>query len=102
MLTVKTELLEALRQALEHLMPGAGAQCAFESPKVAAHGDLATTVAIQQQDHQRFRSLLEQALAVDVNTAVDQRLANAVAQDKAMWYLANIDRFFILEESNTP
>ena len=47
MLTVKTELLEALRQALEHLMPGAGAQCAFESPKVAAHGDLATTVAMQ-------------------------------------------------------
>jgi arginyl-tRNA synthetase len=47
MLTVKTELLEALRQALEHLMPGAGDQCAFESPKVAAHGDLATTVAMQ-------------------------------------------------------
>ncbi len=47
MLTVKTELLQALRQALEHLSPGAGDKCAFESPKVAAHGDLATTAAMQ-------------------------------------------------------
>ncbi|MFZ4622960.1 MAG: arginine--tRNA ligase [Rhodoferax sp.] len=44
---VKTELLEALRLALEHLMPGAGEKAAFESPKVAAHGDLATTAAMQ-------------------------------------------------------
>jgi arginyl-tRNA synthetase len=47
MLTVKTELLEALRLALEDLSPGAGAKAAFESPKVAAHGDLATTAAMQ-------------------------------------------------------
>ncbi|MDD2925772.1 arginine--tRNA ligase [Rhodoferax sp.] len=47
MLTVKTELLEALRLALEDLQPGAGAKAAFESPKVAAHGDLATTAAMQ-------------------------------------------------------
>lgn len=47
MLTVKTELLEALRTALEDLLPGAGAKSAFESPKVAAHGDLATTAAMQ-------------------------------------------------------
>ncbi len=47
MLNVKTELLEALRQALENLHPGAGAKAVFESPKVAAHGDLATTAAMQ-------------------------------------------------------
>ena len=47
MLIVKTELLEALRTALEDLLPGAGAKAAFESPKVAAHGDLATTAAMQ-------------------------------------------------------
>ena len=47
MLTVKTELLEALRLALEDLLPGAGVKAAFESPKVAAHGDLATTAAMQ-------------------------------------------------------
>ncbi|MCM2295530.1 arginine--tRNA ligase [Rhodoferax sp.] len=47
MLIVKTQLLEALRATLEDLQPGAGAKAAFESPKVAAHGDLATTAAMQ-------------------------------------------------------
>jgi len=47
MLTVKTELLKALAAALEQLAPDAGAKAAFESPKVAAHGDLATTAAMQ-------------------------------------------------------
>jgi arginyl-tRNA synthetase len=47
MLSVKIELLESLAQALEKLLPGAGAKAAFESPKVAAHGDLATTAAMQ-------------------------------------------------------
>ncbi|MFT6589856.1 MAG: arginyl-tRNA synthetase, partial [Rhodoferax sp.] len=47
MLSVKIELLEILAQALEKLLPGAGVKAAFESPKVAAHGDLATTAAMQ-------------------------------------------------------
>ena len=47
MLSVKIELLEALAHALESLSPGAGGKAAFESPKVAAHGDLATTAAMQ-------------------------------------------------------
>ncbi|MEY4755418.1 MAG: hypothetical protein RJA34_316 [Pseudomonadota bacterium] len=47
MLTVKNELLEALGLALDSLAPGAGAKAIFESPKVAAHGDFATTAAMQ-------------------------------------------------------
>ena len=47
MLSVKLELLEVLASELEKLVPGAGAKAVFESPKVAAHGDLATTVAMQ-------------------------------------------------------
>jgi len=47
MLTVKTELLQALAACLEKLSPGAGAKAVFESPKVAAHGDFATTSAMQ-------------------------------------------------------
>jgi len=47
MLSVKNELLEALAASLEKLLPGSGAKAAFESPKVAAHGDLATTAAMQ-------------------------------------------------------
>ena len=47
MLSVKTELLEALAHALDALSPGAGSRAVFESPKVAGHGDLATTAAMQ-------------------------------------------------------
>src|SRR3989344_4020125 len=47
MLTAKNELLAALAAELEVLSPGAGAKAAFESPKVAAHGDFACTAAMQ-------------------------------------------------------
>jgi arginyl-tRNA synthetase len=47
MLLVKEELLGALASGLDQLSPGAGAKAAFESPKVAAHGDLACTAAMQ-------------------------------------------------------
>ena len=47
MLLVKQELLAALANTLESLSPGAGAKAAFESPKVAAHGDFASTAAMQ-------------------------------------------------------
>ena len=46
MLLVKQELLAGLRQALDGLLPGSGQQALFESPKVAAHGDLAITAAM--------------------------------------------------------
>jgi len=45
--SVKTELLAALAASLETLLPGAGSQAALESPKVAAHGDFASTAAMQ-------------------------------------------------------
>ena len=47
MLTVKNELLADLATALEQLAPGAGARAAFESPKMASHGDFACTAAMQ-------------------------------------------------------
>ena len=51
MLTAKNELLEALGAVLATLVPddpvGARAKAVFESPKVASHGDFATTVAMQ-------------------------------------------------------
>jgi len=47
MLSVKQELLAALAGELEKLSPGAGARAAFENPKLAAHGDLACTAAMQ-------------------------------------------------------
>src|SRR6185436_13293614 len=47
MLHAKQELLGALATGLDRLSPGAGAKAAFESPKVAAHGDFACTAAMQ-------------------------------------------------------
>jgi arginyl-tRNA synthetase len=47
MLKIKQELLAGLAQALDQLSPGAGGKAAFESPKVAAHGDYAVTAAMQ-------------------------------------------------------
>ncbi|WP_341922135.1 arginine--tRNA ligase [Polaromonas sp. YR568] len=47
MLLVKQELLSVLAAELDKLSPGAGQKAAFESPKVAAHGDFASTAAMQ-------------------------------------------------------
>jgi arginyl-tRNA synthetase len=47
MLRVKQELLGGLAAELDKLLPGAAGKAAFESPKAAAHGDLACTVAMQ-------------------------------------------------------
>ncbi|MFT3778491.1 MAG: arginine--tRNA ligase [Ottowia sp.] len=47
MQSVKNDLLAALAAELDQISPGAGARAAFESPKQAAHGDLACTAAMQ-------------------------------------------------------
>jgi len=47
MLSAKQHLLTALAAELEKLQTGAGVRAAFESPKVAAHVDLACTAAMQ-------------------------------------------------------
>ncbi|OOG54880.1 arginine--tRNA ligase [Polaromonas sp. C04] len=67
MLSVKQELLAALAGELEKLSPGAGLRAAFESPKVAAHGDLASTAAMQlakplKQNPRQVAESLRQAL----------------------------------------
>jgi len=47
MLKIKQQLLAGLATALDQRSPGAGEKAAFESPKVAAHGDFACTAAMQ-------------------------------------------------------
>jgi arginyl-tRNA synthetase len=47
MIEVKQELLAALGTALEAVSPGTAVKPAFESPKQAAHGDMACTLAMQ-------------------------------------------------------
>ena len=66
-MSVKNELLGALAACLEKLSPGAGAKASFESPKVAAHGDFATTAAMQlAKPLQRNPRELAEALRQDL------------------------------------
>lgn len=72
MLQIKQDLLDALGQALKTMAPDSGVAAAFESPKVAAHGDFASTAAMQlakplklnpRQVAENLRGLLLQAPA---------------------------------------
>ena len=47
MQSVKTELLAGLACCLEQIQAGSASKAIFESPKMAAHGDWATTAAMQ-------------------------------------------------------
>ncbi|MBN9321647.1 MAG: arginine--tRNA ligase [Delftia acidovorans] len=80
MLSVKQELLAALAGELETLSPGAGARAAFESPKVAAHGDFACTAAMQLAKPLKLnpRSLGEQLKAALEATPSFQRWVDAI------------------------
>ncbi|MBA2675355.1 arginine--tRNA ligase [Ramlibacter sp.] len=80
MLLVKQELLGALAAALEQLSPGAGGKAAFESPKAAAHGDLACTAAMQlakplKRNPRQVAEALRDALLA---TPAFQRWADAI------------------------
>ncbi len=59
---------------------------------------LAEHVAVRLDDRREFESLLHQALAFDVDTAPDQRLANLIAQRRAALLLSQIDDLFLGDE----
>ena len=56
---------------------------------------LAEAVSIQKQDHAEFKSLLDRALAVDVNAKPEYRLVNLVMQRRARWLLTRSDELFL-------
>jgi predicted anti-sigma-YlaC factor YlaD len=59
----------------------------------------AEAVCVQQQDRVRFQSLLQQALAIDVNARPEFRLVNLVMQRRARWLLGRIDELFLPVDS---
>jgi arginyl-tRNA synthetase len=111
MLRAQQELLDALARALDETVPGHGLTAAFESPKQAAHGDLAITAAMplakqarsaprelaqrlvaalqRQPDVQRWVSALEIAGPGFINL----RLAPAAKQAVVAEVLQAGDRF---------
>ena len=56
---------------------------------------LASSVCVANQDSKEFKSLLNQALSIDVNKNISIRLANILSQNKAQWMLDHIDNYFI-------
>ena len=58
----------------------------------------AESVCVQQQNVAEFTTLLEEALAVDVNARREWRLENLVMQERAGWLLAKTDELFLLTE----
>jgi len=55
---------------------------------------LAENVAQPKQNRKEFESLLNRALAVDVNAKPEYRLVNLVMQRRARWLLARVDQLF--------
>lgn len=65
------------------------------SPLVA----YAEAVCVQQQNLAQFRSMLQQALALDVNAHPEFRLVNLVMQRRARWLLGRVDELFLPVDS---
>jgi len=87
--------------------PEAEARLHFERARQLSGGrqagpfvSLAEAVSVQTQNLAEFRSLLEQALAVDTDARPEWRLANLVAQRRARWLLARVDELFLTAESD--
>jgi len=80
MISVKQNLLTVLADALEAIEPGAGAKAAFESPKVAAHGDFASTAAMQLAKalKKNPRQLGEELRTALLTTSAYQRWVEAI------------------------
>lgn len=56
---------------------------------------LASTVCINRQDIAEFRTLMEKAIAIELDSNPGNRLANILSQRKARWYLSHIEDFFL-------
>lgn len=70
--------------------------------RASPHVSYASSVTVQLQDYEAFKTALEAALAVDIDLDPDSRLANVIAQANARRLLASADSFFlILDETET-
>lgn len=54
----------------------------------------AESVSVSRQDREQFLSLLDQALAIDIDEDPSSRLANVLAQERALWLKGRVDELF--------
>ena len=55
----------------------------------------AENACVISQDRGRFKDLLEKALGVNPDAQPENRLANLVAQRRALWLLGRMDELFL-------
>ena len=60
---------------------------------------LAEAVSLQNQDVEEFQSLLNQALAIDIDEYPSFRLVNLLMKKRALWLLSQMDELFLLDEN---
>ena len=63
--------------------------------RLSPYVSLAESVSINENNRKEFEALLNQALAIDISRAPDQKLANVISQRRARWLLDRIDDLFI-------
>jgi predicted anti-sigma-YlaC factor YlaD len=69
--------------------------------KTSPYISMATSVCVKKQDLAEYKSLLEQALKVDVNASPQNRLLNILNQQKARWLLDHTGDYFLPAEGDT-
>ncbi|MFM8468997.1 MAG: TRAP transporter TatT component family protein [Limisphaerales bacterium] len=79
---------DAVAKARQHF---ARAVQLSEGRQAAPYVSLAENVCVKQQNAAEFKSLLEQALAVKVDTRPEWRLVNTIMQRRAKWLLGRMD-----------
>lgn len=83
---------EAARRAREHFDR---AVALTDGQAAAPFVSYAESICIRQQDRAQFESLLQRALAIDVNHRPEWRLRNIITQQRARWLLSRVDDLFI-------
>ena len=68
------------------------------SRRIGALVTLAESVAVKEQELAEFKQLLQEALAFDIETAPDLRLASTLAHRRAEWLLGRTGELFVEAE----
>ena len=68
--------------------------------RAGTYVSFAENACLTAQNAAEFKAVLEQALAVDPDADLDNRLANLVAQRRARWLLKHVDELFL--EATAP
>ena len=84
--------LERARRHFERAMELSGG---FQAGPLVA---MAESVCVPERNPEEFKSLLEKALAINVDTKPEYRLVNLIYQRRARWLLSRIDELFLIVE----